>query len=255
MQNPGTLALVATLAVHLVLGVIAFLLSFDSEKSLRPSFIEVTLGEYETGSTVARSALDRRSESPVPLPVQEQLERTEAPVEKPVELSRQREPIASDEVIQTPVSDKLDPTSQPESTQPEVRVTPVSTAQEDTRGQEEASGGNPTGTEGRMDAVQGTGNDDELSSPYNLRWDGALGRDPQIQPLPVNMTNVEAIITFRFEVYPDGSIGRVLPLKKVNPELEREVMRTLRGWRFSRLPGTVPQEPQWGTITFRFVVE
>jgi TonB family protein len=76
-----------------------------------------------------------------------------------------------------------------------------------------------------------------------------------VQPLPENSTNIEAVITFRFEVNPDGSLGRVFPLKKMNPELEREVRRTLRSWRFSRLPSGVPQEPQWGNITFRFVLD
>jgi len=82
-----------------------------------------------------------------------------------------------------------------------------------------------------------------------------LGRDPRVQPLPVNRTNTDATITIRFEVNPDGSIGRTLPIQRMNPELEREVMRTLRNWRFNPLPSRVPQEAQWGTITFRFVVE
>lgn len=65
----------------------------------------------------------------------------------------------------------------------------------------------------------------------------------------------EATITIRFKVKPDGSIGRVVPLKKMNPKLEREVTRTLRSWRFSQLPSGLPQQSQWGTITFRFVLE
>lgn len=65
----------------------------------------------------------------------------------------------------------------------------------------------------------------------------------------------EATITIRFKVKPDGSIGRVVPLKKMNPKLEREVTQTLRSWRFSQLPSGLPQQSQWGTITFRFVLE
>jgi TonB family protein len=76
-----------------------------------------------------------------------------------------------------------------------------------------------------------------------------------VQPLPENTTDHEATITIRFEVKPDGSIGRIIPLKKMNPELEREVMHTLRSWRFSRLPSGIPQQSQWGTITFRFVLD
>jgi TonB family protein len=104
-----------------------------------------------------------------------------------------------------------------------------------------------------LDADQGTGYNPDLSAPYALEWEGDLDRIPMIQPLPSNHTNEEGVITIRFEVNPDGTLGRVIPLRKMNPELEREVMRTLRSWRFSRLPSDVPQDAQWGTITFRFV--
>lgn len=93
------------------------------------------------------------------------------------------------------------------------------------------------------------------SSPYELSWEGEIDRSPIIQTLPDNPNNSEVVITVRFEVRPDGTVGRIIPLRKMNPELEREVMSTLRSWRFSSLPGGVPQQTQWGTITFRFVVQ
>lgn len=93
------------------------------------------------------------------------------------------------------------------------------------------------------------------SAPYELKWEGDIERNPMVQPLPDNIADAEATITIRFEVKPDGTVGRIVPLKEMNPELEREVMRTLRSWRFSRLPSGVPQQSQWATITFRFVVE
>ncbi|NBB77455.1 MAG: TonB family protein, partial [Bacteroidetes bacterium] len=111
------------------------------------------------------------------------------------------------------------------------------------------------GTTGDTNVEEGTGNDEDRSAPYELQWEGDLERSPMVQPMPANQTNEEATITVRFEVNPDGSLGRVVPLRKMNPELEREVMRTLRSWRFSRLPSGVPQESQWGRITFRFVLE
>lgn len=93
------------------------------------------------------------------------------------------------------------------------------------------------------------------SSPFSLQWEGNLDRTPQVQPMPANPTNTEATITVRFEVNPDGTLGQISPLRKINPELERELMQTLRSWRFSGLPSGVPQETQWGTITFRFVTD
>lgn len=103
--------------------------------------------------------------------------------------------------------------------------------------------------------VEISGGRDESLSPYELTWEGELTRDPRVQPLPINRTNTDATITIRFEVNPDGSIGRTLPIQRMNPELEQEVMRSLRNWRFNPLSSNEPQETQWGTITFRFYNE
>lgn len=93
---------------------------------------------------------------------------------------------------------------------------------------------------------------DAVLQTYDLSWEGAIDRSPMVQPLPKNTSNSEGVITLRFEVRPDGTVGKIIPLRKMNPELEREGMSTLRSWKFSRLPGGVPQQSQWGTITFRF---
>lgn len=92
-------------------------------------------------------------------------------------------------------------------------------------------------------------------SPYELQWEGDIERAPMAQPLPTNVANAEAVITVRFEVRPNGTVGRIIPLRKMSAELETEVMRTLRSWRFNRLPKGIPQQPQWGTITFRFITD
>lgn len=91
------------------------------------------------------------------------------------------------------------------------------------------------------------------SAAYDLKWEGDLDRSPMVQPLPSNITNLEGVVSVRFEVRPDGTVGRIIPLRKLDSELEQEVNRTLRNWKFSRLPAGAPQQAQWGTITFRFV--
>lgn len=91
------------------------------------------------------------------------------------------------------------------------------------------------------------------SAPFDLKWEGDLDRSPLVQPLPSNTTNTEGEVSVRFEVRPDGTVGRIIPLRKLDPELEQEVQRTLRNWKFSRLPAGAPQQAQWGTITFRFM--
>ncbi|WP_018128408.1 hypothetical protein [Balneola vulgaris] len=92
----------------------------------------------------------------------------------------------------------------------------------------------------------------EDTAPFELRWEGNIERDLINHVLPTNTSNNEVVISLRFQVKPDGSVGLIIPLKKMNPELEREIQRSFRSWRFSRLPPRVPQKAQWGTITFRF---
>ena len=96
------------------------------------------------------------------------------------------------------------------------------------------------------------------SAPFQLDWEGDFNRAPLVQPLPDyphHQTNSDAVISVRFEVRPDGSVGRLQSIIKATPELEREVLRTLRTWRFSRIPANMPQESQYATVTFRFVIE
>lgn len=247
MKNETTIGLLATLLLHLLLGAGALLLRFETERSLRPAFIEVTLGEFRTGSP-AREAPERVEEQEAPAEPRQQ---TQEPEVQPVDLPDEVLPVESEVSVETPTGEE----PQTETTEGTTDPSAVRVGQVGQAGQGAAAGGTPGGTGTRSDAEQGTGQDQEIQSPYSLAWEGNLGRDPQVQPLPVNTTNISANIAVRIEVYPDGRVGRVLPLRKMNPELEREVIRTLRNWRFSRLPASVPQEPQWGTITFRFIVE
>ena len=88
---------------------------------------------------------------------------------------------------------------------------------------------------------------------HELEWEGDFNRAPLVQPLSnyhCHQTDSDAVISVRFEVRQDGTVGRLQPIINANPELEREGLRTLRTWRFSRLPANMPQEYQYGTITF-----
>jgi len=253
--------------LHLVLLIIALLYQIHMEIDTRPAYIEVTLGEYQTG-TVAEYAEEQPEEvatRPEPAEVEpdepdpEVPEPEETPEQqmeetaKPVDLSEQLEEIDA-EVIETPDTDQIDPEA-PQQQQLEEVISPPQTVEDEQIQEGEEESGDESGIQGDVNVEQGTGTDSELSSPYDLRWEGDLDRTPMVQPLPDNTEDVEAVITVRFEVFPEGHIGRIIPLRKMNPELEREVMSTLRTWRFSQLPSGVPQEPQWGTITFRFVFD
>ena len=255
--------------LHLILLIFAIIYHINFDVENRPAYMEVTLGEFQSG-TAAQLADQQEEEvatrpnppeEPPDDPEPEITQPTETPQQpeeeatKPVDLTEQTEEIQDEEVVETPDTEIIDPETPDESEEVEETEVPPKTEEAEDVQEGVTESGDERGVEGEVNVDQGTGITEDASSPYQLQWEGDLDRTPQVQPLPSNPTNNEATITIRFQVNPDGSLGRVFPLKKMNPELEREVMRTLRSWRFSRLPQGVPQEPQWGTITFRFVLD
>lgn len=258
-----------TAAIHLVILIIALLYTIDFQTDHRSAFIEVTLGEFRSGTIAERAQVQRQEVATRPNPavvppnvpdpeIVRPVETPQRPVEetaKPVELPKQVEEIIDDEVVETPDTEIINPQVVEVSEDVVEEVTPPLTQEAEQIRQGVPESGDIRGAQGAPNVDQGIGYTADRSAPYTLQWEGELNRSPMVQPLPSNQTNEEAVITIRFEVNPDGSLGRVVPMRKMNPELEREVMRTLRSWRFSRLPSGVPQDAQWGTITFRFVLD
>lgn len=257
-----------TISISIVLVVFSLWYTIDMGRNMRPSFIEVEFGEFQTGRLTEFSEVQNEqvatrqnpSEVKTETPVEEAPEPEETPQTpaeeniKPVDLPDQVEEVI-DEVVETPETEVVDPTKVAEQEpEEEIEIPPQAQEQEETNEGAEESG-DPNGAIGDTNSDQGIGTDDEKTSPYELKWEGDIERAPMVQPLPSNNANSEAVITVRFEVRPNGTVGRIIPLRKMNPELETEVMKTLRTWRFSRLPGGVPQQAQWGTITFRFVFD
>ena len=242
--------------------------SIDTNRNMRPYFIEVEFGEFQSGqlsefSEQQNEQLATRqnpSETPTEEPVEDSPEPETTPETtaqentKPVDLPDEVEEVLEDPV-ETPETEVLDPTQNAsEVAEEEIEIPPQAQMDEEqSEGAEES--GDPDGNRGATDSDQGSGTDTDESAPYELQWEGDIERAPMVQPLPSNVANTEAVITVRFEVRPNGTVGRIIPLRKMNPELETEVLRTLRSWRFSRLPSGVPQQAQWGTITFRFVFD
>jgi len=255
--------------LHLILIIIALLYTVHFNTMDRSAFMEITLGEFRSGTIAQRADVQREQVAtrPNPSPAQpvnpdptitQPVETPQRPVEettKPVDLPDEVEQIIDNEVVVTPETDIINPNVVERTEDVIEEVTPPRTQQAERVQEGVAESGDVRGARGEPNVDQGPGHDPVRAAPYDLQWEGELNRNPMVQPLPSNRTNEEAVITIRFEVHPDGSLGRVIPLRKMNPELEREVMRTLRSWRFSRLPSGVPQEPQWGTITFRFVLD
>lgn len=268
LHKEDRFALYVTGGVHVVLVVIFLLYTFTVQTKARPSFIKVEFGELRSGKMAEYaeqqneevatrpnpSEVEPENPDPnTPEPAEEQQQTTKETA-KQVDTPDQKEQV-QEEVIKTPETNKVDPEKQSATEEQKEVTVPPKTEKDEVQKQGAETSGDVQGNTGDLTADQGTGNEQEKSAPYELKWEGDIERSPMVQPLPDNTTGSEATITIRFEVKPDGTLGRIIPLKKMNPELEREVMSTLRSWRFSELPSGVPQQSQWGTITFRFVME
>ena len=268
-ENEDRYGLTITGVLHLIILIIAIFYTFDLNLQNRAAFMEITLGEFRSGTLAQQAPVQQEqvatrpnpSETPPENPdpeISEPVEDAQEQVEettKPVNLPDQPEDIIDDVIVETPETDIINPEVIQESEEVVEVAEPPQTQEAEQIEEGVQESGDIRGAQGDPNVDQGIGHNPDRSAPYDLQWEGELNRSPMVQPLPANQTNEEATITIRFEVFPDGSLGRVVPTRKMNPELEREVMRTLRSWRFSRLPSGAPQEAQWGIITFRFVLD
>jgi outer membrane biosynthesis protein TonB len=253
-----------SLALHGLLFVLALFIFVGNEPQ-RFAYLEVTIGDFKDG-TQSEFSLDRPEKvstnpnpSPTdpidPKPIDELKPVPETKVNevsKPVEAPKQIEKVEND-IIKTPETTKVNPERNTDRQRQEVKV-PPRTQQADTRQEGVIRSGDIRGTTGQANTDQGAADDPTKSAPFSLEWEGDIVRAPQSQPLPNYVEEVEAVISVRFQVMPDGRVNQIIPLRKMSPALEKEIMTTLRSWRFAKLPSGVPQEPQWGTITFRFVL-
>jgi TonB family protein len=70
--------------------------------------------------------------------------------------------------------------------------------------------------------------------------------------LPQVKLKAEVEIELKLWVLPNGTVDRVVPSVKGDPELERIAIQYLKQWRFAPLPKDQPQVEQSGTIPIKF---
>ena len=184
--------------------------SIDMDEGMRPSFIEVEFGEFQSGQFSEFSEQQNEQVATRQNPSQTL---TEEPVEdapepestpespafektKPVDLPDEIEEVI-EEAIQTPETDVLDPSQNAsEVAVEEIEIPPQAQMDEDQNEGAEKSG-DPDGNRGATDSDQGSGTDSDETAPYELKWLGNIERAPMAQPLPRNVANAEAVITVR----------------------------------------------------------
>ena len=266
LSKENSIGIIATVGFHLLLLLLAYFYVLPQREQQRAAFIEVTLGEFKSGSPAkqAPQKSDSRKERVNPTEKQieeeqptkaETIQQKQAKAEvKPADLAKVK-PVESEEIIKKNDAEQIDPTRKAADKQEEAESSETKAEKTDSKKEGEIISGAPTLNVGNTDASPGKGSDQEKSAPYELQWEGDIQRSALVQQLPALTQNFNALVRVRFEVRPDGSVGRLIPLKKSgSPEVDQEVQRTIRSWRFSALPSNVPQQAQWGTITFRFVV-
>jgi len=266
-DNEDRFALYVSGGFHLVLIAFFSIYSFSINQNVRPSFIEVQFGDYQTGTQAefAKEKNENVATSPDPSKVQPEDPKPDQPkpveeqkvttkeTTKPVDVPDQKEEVKEKE-LKTPKTDKVDPKKKTADTKKDEVIIPPKTQQAEKQQQGAETSGDVKGTTGKVDADQGVGNQKEKAAPFNLNIEG-IDRDPLVQPLPSNNGGYQGTLILKFEVTPGGRVTNIIPLRKSgSPEIDREVISTINNWRFSRLPSEAPQQNQKGIITFRFVV-
>ncbi len=75
----------------------------------------------------------------------------------------------------------------------------------------------------------------------DIEWGGGGNRIVVSKHLPKfpRGVNTAAQIKLRFEVMPDGTVRKIIPLQKADPELEAAAINALKKWRFNKLESDV----------------
>jgi TonB family protein len=72
-------------------------------------------------------------------------------------------------------------------------------------------------------------------------------------PPPSVEEGAEGEIEVKFWVLADGTVGRIVLLRRGDLTLETAVLRNLKQWKFNSQPPRANVPEQWGTLTFRFL--
>jgi len=72
-------------------------------------------------------------------------------------------------------------------------------------------------------------------------------------PPPKPVTNASGIVQLQFWVHPDGTVGKIVPLVRGDPELEKAAIGFLEKWRFEA--ATHLKTDQWGRLPLRFKLQ
>ncbi|MGE5497685.1 MAG: energy transducer TonB, partial [Syntrophothermus sp.] len=98
----------------------------------------------------------------------------------------------------------------------------------------------------------GNGEGDGNGDGYGIDWGGRGNRRIYSYQLPAYPDGVskEIDVKLKFSIRPDGTVGTIIPLMKVDTRLENAAIRSLQTWRFE--PMTSGNYEQWAIIVFPY---
>jgi TonB family protein len=105
-----------------------------------------------------------------------------------------------------------------------------------------------------LKSKESSGQEEPLEENLRLGIKGVLASRKILErsSLPQVKLKVEAEIELTLWVLPDGTVDRVIPSVKGDPDLERIAIQYLKQWRFAPLHKDQPQVEQSGTIPIKF---
>jgi len=245
-------AISASLALHILVAIIFWLIHFDQPSELA-EWVEVS---FE--NAVTRPAAPPSVEQAVEPRQKEQPAQIQAEAQDLVDLPTRR--MLEDEPAQlrTPRSGKLSPGQERPISPLPAEGQPVPA-----RGELAPEDLGPAGDEDREQDYQAQSGLKQQQEPgeiedtyYTIEGEAAerLVLRKVIPEYPPGIQR-EATVRIRFTVEADGRVGTAIPIQKGDADLEKVALQAFRQWRFNALPPSSPQQPATGIITFRFVLE
>ena len=237
-----------SVATHLALLALFAILSAGTGPEDDPyealGLVEVELGPVQAAKPAPRAERPR-PEPPKPQPSVLARDKP-SPSAKPVEAPKVK-PTPDPEPVPVPKTERVDPQATtpgealPSPPRPDPSPTPAPPA-----------GGSPTTNGDNTSASTTLGTAPRPAAPYSIE---GLSRTPIATPLPSN-PGAAGTVKVRVIVAPDGTVTQTIPLTRGgNAALDRAALNAVRAWRFAALPPAAPQEPQQGTVTFRFTLD
>ena len=249
--NPLQKALIISIGFHVLVAVLAV-------------FIQAGI-QLPNHSFAEMGFIVETSPDPVPVPESSTQESAAAavqtnpnPAEQPVDLPKRRMLEEEPAQIQQQGSQKLTPQNQTTSPMTATDNRSQTKAQPQIPLSEQKSTRPANSTPSQMlnnpgSTIAGSG---VTARPFFIQGDAA-DRTIVQQVLPEYPAELqrEARIQLKFTVYPDGRVGRIIPIKKAGPVLEERSIRALKQWRFDQLSPSQPQKEVTGIITFVFKLQ